>query len=632
MCGIAGFLGNFDPSLLGVMNRTLAHRGPDGEGVWHDPAMRVGLTHRRLAIIDLSGRGLQPMWDATRRVVITFNGEIYNYRELRRELESDGFQFASDSDTEVILNLYLRDGPTFLSRLNGIFAFGLWDTRKKELLLARDGLGVKPLYYAHTSAGILFASELKALLATKCVDRTLDIDAVGCYLTYLYAPGAQTMLKSVRKLGAGRYLRISWSGEVQEKVYYELPYHQPISAMTADEAVAQTRHYLQQAVRRQMVSDVPVGAFLSGGLDSSSVAAFAQQSMGSRALSCFTIGFEGMPPDAEGMVADLPYAQRVAAHLGVDLKTIYVNPSSGVDLEQMVYQLDEPEADPAALNTYYISKLARENGIKVLLSGAGGDDIFTGYRRHQAMELEKYWTWMPQTARYFLRSLGSLLSKESATGRRFTKAFQYAHLSGDQRIVSYFQWITPEVQRTLFAGQVGRYMHVAESSRVMLEALRRLPPDVAPLNRMLYLDTKYFLTDHNLNYTDKMGMAAGVEIRVPLLDYDLVDFAARLPTGFKQRGATGKWIFRQAMEPYLPQDVIYRPKTGFGVPLRTWLHGRLGETVADYLTPEAINRRGLFDAAGVQKLIQNDRAGRVDAAYSILALACVEIWMRKFID
>jgi asparagine synthase (glutamine-hydrolysing) len=309
-----------------------------------------------------------------------------------------------------------------------------------------------------------------------------------------------------------------------------------------------------------------------------------------------------------------------------------VNPSAGLDLERMIYHLDEPEADLAALNTYYISQLARENGIKVLLSGAGGDDVFTGYRRHYAMTLERYWGWLPTIARQFLRSLGHLLSKDSPAGRRFAKAFQHAHLSGDQRLVGYYQWISPEVKRSLFASRLGHYMHLAESARVMTDALHQLPAEVAPLNRMLYLDTKYFLADHNLNYTDKMAMAAGVEVRVPLLDCDLVEFGARLPLDFKQNGATGKWIFRQAMEPYLPREVIYRPKTGFGVPLRVWLRGEMGDMVADYLTPEAINRRGIFDAAGVQRLMQDDRAGRVDAAYSILALACVEIWMRKFVD
>lgn len=632
MCGIAGFLGGFDPSLLAAMDRKLAHRGPDGHGKWHDPATGIGLLHRRLAIIDLSDRGLQPMWDATERMCITFNGEIYNYRELRAELQADGFTFKSDSDTEVILNLYLRDGATCLSRLNGIFGFALWDTQKQELLLARDGLGVKPLYYAHTSLGFIFASELKALLMEKSLDRGLDIDAVGSYLTFLYAPSPQTMLKSVRKLLPGHAVTIHAGGAPREWAFYQLPYNQPISAMTADEAVAQMRHYLKQAVRRQMVADVPVGAFLSGGLDSSSVVAFARQTMDRGQLSCFTIGFEGDAGAAEGMVADLPYAKKVAAHLGVDLKTIMVNPSSAVDIEQMIYHLDEPEADPAALNTYFISKLASDNGIKVLLSGAGGDDIFTGYRRHYAVMLEQYWGWLPPQARQLLRALGTLLSKESPAGRRFTKAFQYAHLSGDQRIVGYFQWIPPEVRRTLFAGQLGHYMHMAESSRLMMEALQKLPADVAPLNRMLYLDAKYFLADHNLNYTDKMAMAAGVEVRVPLLDYDLVDFAARLPLDFKQNGATGKWIFREAMKPYLPHDVIYRPKTGFGVPLRTWLHGKMGAVIGDYLSYSAINRRGLFDATGVQRMIEDDRAGRIDAAYSILALACVEIWMRKFLD
>lgn len=634
MCGIAGYVGSFDASLLKAMDQRLAHRGPDGRGEWHSPADGVGLVHRRLAIIDLSDRGLQPMWDAQRRAVISFNGEIYNYRELRAELQADGFVFNNDSDTEVILNLYLRDGDTFICKLNGIFAFALWDTRKQELILARDGLGVKPLYYAQTPKGLVFASELKALLAAPGLDRSLDIEAVGCYLSLLYAPSPQTMLKSVRKLLPGHALVVRTGGHRPvEKTFYELPYDQPISDMTADEAVAQMRHYLQQAVRRQMVADVPVGAFLSGGLDSSSIVAFARQNMGgNHRMSCFTIGFQGAQTSSEGLVADLPYARKAAEYLGVDLETVMVKPFDGSDLEQMTYHLDEPQADPAALNAYYISQLARKNGIKVLLSGAGGDDVFSGYRRHYAMTLERYWDWLPTMARQFLRVAGQVLSKDSTVGRRFAKAFQHAHLSGDQRLIGYFHWIAPEVRRSLFSSRFESCIRVAESAGVMNESLQQLPPRVKPLNRMLYLDTKYFLTDHNLNYTDKMAMAAGVEVRVPLLDPDLVEFGARLPLKFKQNGAIGKWIFRQAMEPYLPHDIIYRPKTGFGVPLRAWLRGPLGGVVADLLTPETINRRGLFDAGRVQQLIQNDRAGRIDASYSIFAMACIEIWMRKFID
>jgi asparagine synthase (glutamine-hydrolysing) len=632
MCGIAGFLGEFDCATLLAMNGAIAHRGPDDDGLWHDPAARVGFAHRRLAIIDLSPRGHQPMWDVTGRVVITFNGEIYNYRELKRELEADGFAFHSNCDTEVILNLYLRDGPACLSRLNGIFAFAIWDTRSRELLLARDALGVKPLYYTQTPQGWLFASELKALLKVPGVDKTLDYEALGCYLMFLYSPSPRTMLKAVHKLLPGHAIVVSAHGGNRGWRFYELPYEQPISRISVDEAVAQVRHYIRQAVRRQMVADVPVGAFLSGGLDSSSVAAFAQEGLGDQRLACFTIGFNDVPPDIEGMVEDLPYARKVAEHLGVDLKTIYVSPTMGEDLEQMVYQLDEPQADPAALNTFYISRLARENGIKVLLSGAGGDDIFTGYRRHHALMLERYWAWLPAPMRHVLHDLGAVTSKRRPSGRRFAKAFQYAHLSGDPRIVGYFQWIAPEVLRSLLGPGCEAATGGEGPARLMIDALADLPAGVPPLNRMLYLDTKYFQADHNLNYTDKMSMAAGVEVRVPLLDVDLVAFAARLPVEFKQHGPTGKWIFKKAMEQILPADVIYRPKTGFGVPLRVWLRGKLGDILDDYLSEESVKRRGIFEVAGVRHLIEQDRAGRIDAAYNILALACVEIWLRKFVD
>lgn len=627
MCGIAGYLGKFPPDLLGRMRDRIAHRGPDGQGCWTDPELGVGLAHRRLAIIDLSDRGLQPMWDSTRSVAITFNGEIYNYRELKRELEAGGFEFQSDCDTEVIINLYLRDGFDFISRLNGIFAFAIWDSRSRELLIVRDAMGVKPLYYASVGSGVVFASELKALLEVDGIDRSIDLNAIASYVTFLYSPAPLTMFAGVKKLLPGHALRCRLDGRQQMWSFYSLPYDQTLSKISEGEAIAQTRFFVERAVQRQMVADVPVGAFLSGGLDSSSVVAFAQRSLGAgQKLSCFTIGMEGAGVGSDGWMEDLPYAKRVAEHLGVKLETVFVAPSTEVDLEQMVYQLDEPQADPAALNTLYISQLARSCGIKVLLSGAGGDDIFTGYRRHRAVSLERYWSWSPSMARRGIKNMTALLSKRNPARRRFSKAFQYADLEGDRRIVSYFQWLSEDVLNRLFCD--GSY----RPSELMTESLRSLPVEVPPMNRMLYLDAKYFLTDHNLNYSDKMSMAAGIEVRVPLIDHDLVAFAARIPVDLKQRGMTGKWVFKKAMEALLPADVIYRPKTGFGVPLRTWLRGKLGGVLDGYLSEASIRRRGIFSPAAVRQLIEDDRAGRIDAGYSILALACVEMWLRRFAD
>lgn len=632
MCGIAGFLGSFEPELLEAMNRLIAHRGPDGEGVWHDASTGVGLAQRRLAIIDLSPRGLQPMWDVSRRVAITFNGEIYNYRELRAELEADGFKFGSDTDTEVILNLYLREGPDCISRLNGIFAFALWDTKRRELVVARDAMGVKPLYFAETARGFAFASELKALLPVRDIDRGLDFVALKSYLTYLYSPGARTMFSGVRKLGPGECMVVRRGETPRRQVFRVSPYDQPLSSMSADEAIAQARYFLGRAVERQMVADVPVGAFLSGGLDSSSIVNFARQHKGVAPLECFTIGFEQTRRSNEGLVEDLPYAREVATHFGLPLNTIWVAPDMSAHFERMIWHLDEPQADPAALNVFFIAQLAREKGVKVLLSGAGGDDIFSGYRRHQALMGERYWSWLPRDVRRMMQWASERPSKASPIGRRLSKALQFADESAQRRLAGYFVWLRSDLLNGLLSPAVRGAIAQWDVLEPLLEENRQLPPRTAALNQMLNLDARFFLTDHNLNYSDKMSMATGIEVRVPFLDPDLVSFAARLPVEFKQRGAVGKWVLKEAMKPFLPERVINRPKAGFGVPLREWMNGELGRTLYELLSPAAINQRGLFDARGVQSLIEQDRAGRIDAAYPIFAVACVEMWCRQFLD
>jgi asparagine synthase (glutamine-hydrolysing) len=630
VCGIAGFQGAYEPALLERMNASISHRGPDDAGVYFEPLTRTGLAHRRLSIIDLSPRGHQPMWDASETVAIVYNGEIYNYRELRHELVLDGYAFRSDSDTEVLLNLFLRDGAKMLERLNGIYAFAIYDTRNGELLVARDGLGVKPLYYAETPRGVLFASELKALLQEPSLDRALEPQAVRDHLLFLWCPSPRTMLREVKKLAPGFALRVR-DGRVREHFrFYDLPYDQPPVDWPIGDAVVQTRKYLTRAVERQLVADVPVGAFLSGGLDSSSVVALAQRRLSTR-LQCFTIGFQSPEARIEGMAADLPYAEQMARHLGVDLHTIWVGKEMVDDLPRMLFHLDEPQADPAPINALYITRLAREHGIKVLLSGAGGDDIFTGYRRHHALMLEPWWSWLPDPMRDGLRRLSDAIHPTSELRRRVSKALRYADLDGDPRIQSYFHWISPSLLAPLFSAELRRALEASHRDLVQ-EALTSLPAHVPPLQRMLYLEGKFFLADHNLNYVDKVSMANGVEVRVPLLDPELVALVARLPIAYKQRGAVGKWILRRAMEPYLPRAVLQREKTGFGAPLRYWLRNQLRPLVEDVLSPRSLSARGLFDPAAVQSLVARNEARQVDAAYTIFAMICIELWCRMFTD
>lgn len=629
MCGIAGFQGSFDPELLGHMADAITHRGPDDFGEWYSPESGVGLAHRRLAVIDLSPLGRQPMSDASGTVVIVFNGEIYNFRELRRELEQAGYSFRGHSDTEVLLALYRARGETMLAMLNGIFAFAICDQTDQTLFLACDEMGVKPLYFSEGHDGFIFASELKALLACCGMKASLDVGALYRTLGFLYSPGGVTPFRGICRLAPGEALRVKDGRIVRRWRWAGSSWSAEPLELDAAEAIRRVREGVRTAVHRQMVADVPVGAFLSGGLDSSAVVAMAREV--SPDIDCFTID-TGVIRDA-GVTDDLPYARRVAKHLGVKLHEIQVDSSRmAADLERMVFQLDEPLADPAPLNVLYISQLARRHGVKVLLSGAGGDDLFTGYRRHRALALERYWAWLPVSGRSGLRHMTARLGQGGALGRRVTKAFTQADWPADKRLTGYFLWADAQRVLGLFAPEHRAALTNEDMGAPLEDYLATLPPDLPPLQRMLALEQRFFLVDHNLLYTDKMSMAAGVEVRVPFLDNELVRLANALTPGLKQRGAEGKWVLKKAMEPYLPHEVIYRPKTGFGAPLRHWLRHELRELVDDMLSADTLRRRGLFDPTAVAGLVADDRAGRVDAAYTILGLVCIEIWCRQFLD
>lgn len=644
MCGIFGFFSIGLRVNLNKKNLHISHRGPDSYDSFINN--NISLLHARLSIQDLSENGKQPMFSSDKKNVIVFNGEIYNYIELKKELELKGCKFKSTSDTEVLLNLYIsvrHDENAFLkmlNKLNGIFAFAIWDEDKDELIIVRDGLGVKPLYYIQNDIGFSFASELKAL-DFNCdkhnhdgtINDSLNIPAINRYLTFLWNPHESTPAKEVQKLEPGSAMWVK-EGVVRKQVkWYELPVKRSVNLInnntSVDQLITATQNHLKAAVERQMIADVPVGAFLSGGLDSSAIVTFAREV--NPAIRCFTI--ESLGQSQEGATDDLPYAQKVARHLGVHLDVVKVDSSKiAQDLEAMVEQLDEPLADPASLNVVYISKLARENGIKVLLSGSGGDDLFSGYRRHRALMSEHLWSWLPQTVRNFLHNASSQLDQRNPFYRRVAKLFDGAHLNGDERIVNYFRWNSQKDLNELYAAEFKQRLGNVKAEQPMLDFLSSLPASTHPLEKMLALEQRFFLTDHNLIYTDKMSMAVGVEVRVPFLDLELVEFAASIPAKYKQRGAEGKWILKKAMEPYLPKEIIYRPKTGFGAPLRTWIRHELRDLVNDVLSPTSILNRGIFNPIAVQKLIDDNDKGKKDAAYTIFSMMCIEIWCRKFLD
>ena len=628
MCGIVGIFGG-DLNSLNSANSLISHRGPDDDGIYINRTLNIGLGHRRLSILDTSSFGHQPMFSDDGKLVLVFNGEIYNYKELRSDLKRKGFVFQGKSDTEVLLKLYLSEGKKMLSKLNGIFTFAILDINSELLFLARDALGVKPLYYSTEDNVFAFASEIKALLKLIPNNKELDVESINRYLSFLWCPGDGTPLKSVKKLLPGEAIIVK-NGCITDKwLWYKLPIlNNTNKNLDKGRSISGVTKYLRQAVHRQMVADVPLGAFLSGGLDSSAVVAFAKEV--NPDIRCFSIETKGKQD--KGFVADLPYAKRVAKHLNVSLDVVSIESHRmASDLESMIVQLDEPLADPAALNVLYISQLAREQGIKVLLSGAGGDDLFTGYRRHYALQLERYWGWLPKSVRTGLKGITKNLNTDNSINRRIVKMFNGAGLNSRDRLINYFRWSDDSLLQSLYSPEFRQQLAGSNSNQVMQDFLEPILTSASSLDQMLALEQRFFLTDHNLNYTDKMSMAAGVETRVPFLDLDLVNFAARIPDKFKQKGSVGKWVLKKAMEPYLPKEVIYRPKTGFGAPLRTWIKHDLQELLRDVLSPDSLNKRGLFSSKAVQQLIL-DNNNKIDASYTLFSLLCIEIWCRHYID
>lgn len=632
MCGICGYQGIFKNGLVQQMAELIAHRGPDDHGFWEDAGRQVALGHTRLSIIDLRAEGRQPLRNETGKTFLVCNGEIYNYKQLRKELVNKGHKFSSFSDSEVLVHLYEEYGLDMLSLLNGIFAFAIYDYNKDMLFCARDQLGVKPFYYSQAGDFFAFASELKSLLAVRQIPREIDPITVHNTLTFLWSPSPGTMFKSIKKLEAGFALIVK-NGRIQRHwQYYDIPYEEQDKPIADEsEATKAVQEALLTAVERQLMADVPVGAFLSGGLDTSSIAAMMKKLRPQEKPKCYTISFasgEGY----EGAVNDLPYAQKVARHLDVELEEIVIDSNIVDNIEQMIYALDEPQADIAPLNIMLICQKARQDGIKVLLSGAGGDDIFSGYRRHLALVMERYWAWLPASVRSLISKAAKKIPVKQPIARKIRKILENAHLNSEQRLIAYFFWLNQNKTIELYTDDFHNALGEHDCNRAMEKHLAKIPNIKEPLNRMLYLECKTFLPDHNLNYTDKMGMASGVEIRVPLLDIDLVRLSTRIQPNLKQHSRLGKYIFKKAMESYLPREVIYRPKSAIPSPVRTWLLGELKEKVADILSPKNIIKRGWFNPKAVQKLLKENEEMKVDASYSIWAMVCMEIWAELFLD
>ncbi|WP_164968833.1 asparagine synthase (glutamine-hydrolyzing) [Malaciobacter mytili] len=631
MCGILGFSRkqtNINNDFIETGIRLLKHRGPDDNGSFFTNDSLIALAHTRLSILDLSNYGHQPMFDITERYILVFNGEIYNFKEIKKELEKT-YTFSSNSDTEVVLYSYIHYGLDFLKILNGIFSIAIYDKNTKKVIIARDRFGVKPLYYTITKSGFYFASELKALMTLDDINLEFDYSGIESYMTYLWSPTPNTPLKDIKKLEQASYLIIQ-EGNITEKDFFYADSYNENFNLEFDEILNELDLKLEKAVERQMISDVPIGAFLSGGLDSSSIVAFAKKFAGNN-FPTFTIKTK----NDLGMADDYYYAQKVSRHLNVKLHNINITHELFFDLENMIYFLDEPQADLAPILVSYISKIAREEyNIKVLLSGAGGDDIFSGYRRHYALKIDEKLSKISKSFRKYSKNLIQNLPSNNSFLRRLKKYTKYFDYDGDEKIISYFQWIDKENRRKLYSDDFLTKLYEVDSNTELLleEQLKSLDKNTTPLNKMLHLDKKFFLTDHNLNYTDKMGMKEGVEIRVPLLDNDLVEFTSTIPSQYKQNGKEGKYIFKKVMEKYLPNEVIYRPKTGFGTPLKNWLHYELKDYINSILSKENIQKRGIFNYENLQKMIFEDKLGKEDYSYIILSILSIELWCKIFID
>lgn len=626
MCGIAGAQGNLSAASLNTMLQKLSHRGPD-----HLSSISVNnthLAHARLSIIDLSALSNQPLWDIQKRACIVFNGEIYNYQLLRDELIALGYQFVSHGDAEVIINLYLHYGIAGLQKLNGMFAFALWDVFKEELLVVRDQFGVKPLYYTENSEGFYFASELKALLHVPGINQELNYDAILRTIVFLWSPGSETILKNIKKLEPGSYLIVKNNQIIHKNIFSEWPEYQP-KKTSVKQLQNELQDALSQSIRSQLVSDVPVGAFLSGGLDSSLIVAMAQETQ-KTPLECFTIDSVHEEGANDGFEDDLPYAQKVASLLGANLNIIQAKSDICKLLPKMIYHLDEPQADPAPLNVLLICDRARQKGFKVLFSGAGGDDIFSGYRRHFAIKIDRYLFLLPKYLRKKIQKIGTSVFTQGLRLRRFSKFVTHMHCDSDERLLSYFYWMDPKIVFELFTDEIQAQLSTEPMAALLSDLKKR--SGLPALEKMLYLERRYFLVDHNFNYTDKMSMAHGVEVRVPFLDPRVTEVASKIDQKYKCRGKECKWILKKMAERYLPKSIIYRPKTGFGAPLRTWLNGDLVAWVDSLLSEENILKRGLFKPEKVLQLLKDDRSGKADYSYSIFALICLELWFRIFLD
>jgi asparagine synthase (glutamine-hydrolysing) len=627
MCGIAGIFlhqaeAQVDQGLLARMNNSQLHRGPDEGGIHTEPGL--GLGHRRLSIIDLAS-GQQPLYNEDGSVVVVYNGEIYNFQELARELKQCGHVFRTDSDTEVIVHAWEEWGEACVQRFRGMFAFALWDRRQGKLLLVRDRLGIKPLYYAQLPGGdVVFASELKALLLVPGLSREMDEHAIEDYFAYGYIPEPKTILRQGRKLPPGHTLLLErGKGAPEPRQYWDIPF--ALNAQVREDEVREELiARLREAVNIRLVAEVPLGAFLSGGVDSSAVVAMMADGATEPVNTC-SISF------GDPRFNETQYAEQVAERYGTRHRTEQVDPDDFSLVDELAHIYDEPFADSSAIPTYRVCQLARRQ-VTVALSGDGGDENLAGYRRYQwHMGEERLRALLPLGIRRPLfNAMGHVYPAADWLPKPLRAKATLQALARDS-LQGYYNIIAeaPDVLRgKLFSKAFRQRLGGYHASEVLREHAARCPTD-HPLSRIQYLDMKTYLVGDILTKVDRASMANSLEVRVPLLDHKLMEWLSSLPPDLKLQGGEGKSIFKKALAPYLPDDILYRPKMGFAVPLAAWFRGPLRQRVQDTLLGPTLSETGLFERRTLEDIIARHQSGRRDYSAVIWALLMFEAFQRR---
>ena len=623
MCGIAGFVDQGDFSaeertaILTRMCQVIFHRGPDDQGIQVNGP--VGLGMRRLSIIDLAG-GHQPMSGEDGTVTIVFNGEIYNFHELHEQLKARGHQFKTNSDTESIVHCYEEFSDACVKHLRGMFVFAIWDAKSKTLLLARDRAGKKPLYYTRTARGsFIFGSELKSILEHPDVEREIDLEALDAYVTLGYVPDPLSIFRGIHKLPPGHTLTYS-QDKITLKQYWDFTY-EPAPVRTEEAYVEELRVLLEDAVRARLISDVPLGAFLSGGIDSSTVVALMAKLMG-QPVKTFSIGFR------EDSYNELKYARMTAEKYGTDHHEFFVTPEICEIADELVWHFDEPFADPSAIPTYMVSKLAREH-VTVALSGDGGDELFGGYERYLVERNRRMFAQLPKA---FRENVMHPLSMRLPHGARGRNLLHNLALDPVHRYLDSVSVFTSMNRSLLYSADFKRDLENEHSATASFLDHASKVKTGADLDLLLYTDSKTYLPGDILTKVDRMSMAASLETRAPLLDQKLIDFVTRIPAALKIVGNETKYILKKAVKGLVPEEIMTRPKQGFGLPLAKWINQELRGRIRDTLTEPITRQRGYFEPSYIKVLLDEHERGRRDHSYSLWALLMLELWHRQFLD